>query len=71
LRPDPAFNESLHDRPCYDLDDEKVRRLLALSPPGPKEGVGLPLISWHSSIVKIYSFAITFTHLQGHHVHKS
>jgi hypothetical protein len=31
LRPGLAFNESLHDRPCYDLDDEKVRRLLALS----------------------------------------
>jgi hypothetical protein len=31
LRPGLAFNESLHDRPCYDLDDEKVRRLLAHS----------------------------------------
>jgi hypothetical protein len=31
LRPSLTFNESLHDRPRYDLDDQKVRQSLAFS----------------------------------------
>ncbi|WP_223441010.1 hypothetical protein, partial [Pseudomonas sp. BF-R-19] len=31
LRPSLTFNESLHDRPQYDLDDQKVRQTLAFS----------------------------------------
>jgi len=31
LRPSLTFDESLHDRPRYDLDDQKVRQTLAFS----------------------------------------
>jgi hypothetical protein len=31
LRPSLTFDESLHDRPRYDLDDQKVSQSLALS----------------------------------------
>ncbi|WP_222435372.1 hypothetical protein, partial [Pseudomonas mandelii] len=31
LRPSLTFNKSLHDRPRYDLDDQKVRQSLAFS----------------------------------------
>lgn len=31
LRPSLTFNESLHDRPRNDLDDQKVRQSLACS----------------------------------------
>uniref|UniRef100_UPI001CBE5C83 hypothetical protein n=1 Tax=Pseudomonas sp. GL-B-16 TaxID=2832373 RepID=UPI001CBE5C83 len=31
LRPSLTLNESLHDRPRYDLDDQKVRQSLAFS----------------------------------------
>jgi hypothetical protein len=31
LRPSLTFNESFHDRPQYDLDDQKVRQTLAFS----------------------------------------
>ena len=31
LRPSLTFNGSLHDRPHYDLDDQKIRQLQAFS----------------------------------------
>lgn len=31
LRPDLTFNKSLHDRPRYDLDDQKIRQLREFS----------------------------------------
>jgi hypothetical protein len=31
LRPSLTFNESLHDRPHYDLDDQKMRQLRVFS----------------------------------------
>ncbi|HJH19120.1 MAG TPA: hypothetical protein K8W20_10455, partial [Pseudomonas lactis] len=31
LRPSLTFNKSLHDRPRYDLDDQKIRQLREFS----------------------------------------
>ena len=46
LRPGLAFNESLHDRPRYDLDDQKIRQLQVFSHSlDPKQWDGLLLTS--------------------------